>query len=262
MRSIVILIFCFSFFFTVAQEIDQAYIDLIDTYRTEHLESLWKNDRAPLNEEDLDDVKFFDLDKMYKINCAFTLTPDTEVFQMATYSGNQKPYRKYGFIRFEIEGQIHELAIYQSQNHLNHPVYKDYLFLPFKDITNDDTSYGGGRYLDIRLSEIVNGHIFIDFNKVYNPWCAYSAGFNCPVPPVENHLDIPIFAGERNFEGEYKPIVITEQNVFLKMYGKKISKPLRKLGHVNIVANSGESIDDLLQKLESFKEKLQTIPQR
>ncbi len=68
--------------------------------------------------------------------------------------------------------------------------------------------------------------------------------------------------GSENFEGEYKPIVITEQNVFLKMYGKKISKPLRKLGHVNIVANSGESIDDLLQKLESFKEKLQTIPQR
>ena len=68
--------------------------------------------------------------------------------------------------------------------------------------------------------------------------------------------------GSENFEGEYKPIVITEQNVFLKMYGKKISKPLRKLGHVNIVANSGESIDDLLQRLESFKEKLQTIPQR
>lgn len=68
--------------------------------------------------------------------------------------------------------------------------------------------------------------------------------------------------GSENFEGEYKPIVITEQNVFLKMYGKKISKPLRKLGHVNIIANSGESIDDLLQRLESFKEKLQTIPQR
>ena len=68
--------------------------------------------------------------------------------------------------------------------------------------------------------------------------------------------------GSENFEGEYKPIVITEQNVFLKMYGKKISKPLRKLGHVNIVANSGESIDDLLQRLEPLKEKLQTIPQR
>jgi len=67
--------------------------------------------------------------------------------------------------------------------------------------------------------------------------------------------------GSEGFEGEYKPIVITEKNVFLKMYGKKISKPLRKLGHVNIVANSHESVDDLLERLESLKDKLQTIPQ-
>ena len=66
--------------------------------------------------------------------------------------------------------------------------------------------------------------------------------------------------GSEDFEGEYKPITITEKNVFLKMYGKKISKPLRKLGHVNLVANSNESIDNLLQKLESIKEKLKTIP--
>ena len=68
--------------------------------------------------------------------------------------------------------------------------------------------------------------------------------------------------GSEDFEGEYKPIVIAEPNVFLKMYGKKISKPLRKLGHVNIVANPQESIDDLLKRLDSLKEKLQTIPQR
>ena len=68
--------------------------------------------------------------------------------------------------------------------------------------------------------------------------------------------------GSEDFEGEYKPIVIEEPNVFLKMYGKKISKPLRKLGHVNIVANPQESIDDLLKRLEPLKEKLQTVPQR
>ena len=68
--------------------------------------------------------------------------------------------------------------------------------------------------------------------------------------------------GSEDFEGEYKPIVITEKNVFLKMYGKKISKPLRKLGHINIVANTGESIDDLLQRLDSLKDKAQTVPKR
>ena len=63
--------------------------------------------------------------------------------------------------------------------------------------------------------------------------------------------------GSKDFEGEYIPINISEKNVFLKMYGKKISKPLRKLGHINLVGNPGESTDYLLQKLESLKEKLQ-----
>ncbi len=64
--------------------------------------------------------------------------------------------------------------------------------------------------------------------------------------------------GSKNFEGEYTPIEISEQNVYLKMYGKKISRPLRKLGHVNLVASEDESINDLLQKLSSFKDKVRT----
>ena len=66
--------------------------------------------------------------------------------------------------------------------------------------------------------------------------------------------------GPKNFEGEYKPIEISEQNVFLKMYGKKISKPLRKLGHFNLVGTQGESIDQLLKKLESLKDKVSINP--
>ena len=66
--------------------------------------------------------------------------------------------------------------------------------------------------------------------------------------------------GPKNFEGEYKPIVLSEQNVFLKMYGKKISKPSRKLGHFNLVGKQGESIDQLLKKLESLKDKVSISP--
>ena len=65
--------------------------------------------------------------------------------------------------------------------------------------------------------------------------------------------------GSKDFEGEYKPIEISKQNVYLKMYGKKISKPLRKLGHVNLVGREGESIDDLFHKLTSLKDKVNTI---
>lgn len=66
--------------------------------------------------------------------------------------------------------------------------------------------------------------------------------------------------GSKNFEGEYNTLEISEQNVFLKMYGKKISKPLRKLGHFNLVAKQGETIDDLLKKLETIKDKASINP--
>ena len=66
--------------------------------------------------------------------------------------------------------------------------------------------------------------------------------------------------GSGGFEGEYNTIEISQENIFLKMYGKKISKPQRKLGHVNLVANENESIKDLVEKLEAIKEKLQTTP--
>jgi len=66
--------------------------------------------------------------------------------------------------------------------------------------------------------------------------------------------------GPKNFEGEYKPVEMSEQNVFLKMYGKKISKPLRKLGHFNLVAQQGETIDQLLKKLETIKDKVSIYP--
>ena len=61
--------------------------------------------------------------------------------------------------------------------------------------------------------------------------------------------------GSKNFEGEYKPIQISEKNLFLKMYGKKISKPLRKLGHFNLVGVDGESMESLLKKIDVIKEK-------
>jgi 5-(carboxyamino)imidazole ribonucleotide synthase len=66
--------------------------------------------------------------------------------------------------------------------------------------------------------------------------------------------------GSKNFEGEYKSINISEQNVFLKMYGKKISKHLRKLGHVNLVGKQGETIDQLLKKLETLKDRVSINP--
>ena len=64
-------------------------------------------------------------------------------------------------------------------------------------------SYGGGRYLDLRMKEIEGDKIYLDFNKAYNPFCAFSAGYSCPIPPKENHLKVAIEAGEKNFVREH-----------------------------------------------------------
>jgi uncharacterized protein len=83
-------------------------------------------------------------------------------------------------------------------------LYKNNLFLPFKDHTNGEESYGGGRYINLYTTDIQDGKIEIDLNTCYNPWCAYSDGYNCPIPPKENHLEMEVRAGEKNFKGSYK----------------------------------------------------------
>ncbi len=78
-------------------------------------------------------------------------------------------------------------------------VYKDHLFLPFTDLTSGEESYGGGRYIDLETTGIINNRLVIDFNKAYNPYCTYSDGYNCPIPPRENDLPVAIRAGEKAF---------------------------------------------------------------
>ena len=82
--------------------------------------------------------------------------------------------------------------------------YKDYLFLPFTDLTSGKETYASGRYLDLKTDEIKNGKVTLDFNKAYNPYCAYVSGvYNCPIPPKENTLGVEVKAGEKLFTGSH-----------------------------------------------------------
>ncbi len=91
------------------------------------------------------------------------------------------------------------LYIYQSEALMQQEKYKYYLFVPFGDVTSGFTSYGGGRYMDFTFQDIKNNKLSIDFNKAYNPYCAYTAGYNCPIPPKENLLTVAIDAGEKSY---------------------------------------------------------------
>ena len=122
---------------------------------------------------------------------------------MLTYSGMRKQYVKYGELHFELAGKKQRLNVYQSLDLRKMPQYRDYLFVPFKDLTNAGETYGGGRYLDFRMKDIEGSDCVLDFNKAYNPYCAYSEGYNCPIPPRENHLEAKVEAGEMNFGKEH-----------------------------------------------------------
>ncbi len=153
---------------------------------------------SPLPAADVADFKghpFFVPNKKFKIKASFERTPDAKPFQMPTSTDRLPIYTQYGIATFTIDGKEYTLNVYQNQK------YKETLFLPFYDLTNDEFTYGGGRYLDLKYPK--GGKIKLDFNQAYHPYCAYSDQYSCPIPPFENRLDLAIMAGVKLAE-KYK----------------------------------------------------------
>jgi len=172
----------------------------IEKHREKYKANFLKNSSSPLKKKNFEYLRFYEPDEKFKVACEFVATKKREKpFEVPTSSGQTATYTKFGELKFEIDGKPYKLAVYQSLRLRNLPQYRDYLFIPFKDLTNGKESYGGGRYLDLRMKQIEGDKIYLDFNKAYNPYCAFSAGYSCPIPPKENHLKVAIEAGEKNF---------------------------------------------------------------
>ena len=120
---------------------------------------------------------------------------DTDVdpasLEIPTTTGDLQVYRRAGLVRFTVVGLPTQLTLFAADG-------RDSLFVPFRDATSGDETYGGGRYLDVEPP--VNGRVVVDLNLAYNPWCAYNPSWSCPLPPPENQLVVPIRAGELTFE--------------------------------------------------------------
>ena len=114
--------------------------------------------------------------------------PEKEQIQLPTSTGDIKTYTRYGRFSFNVAGRTAQLTLFSSPHGY---------FLPFVDALAGTETYGAGRYLD--PEQLPDGKFLIDFNLAYNPYCAYNELWNCPIPPAENRLDVPIRAGEKNF---------------------------------------------------------------
>ena len=194
MKYILLFLFCSTFVF--------AQKDLLASkkFQTELNQSYADSLKSPLTKEDLNHFKgldFFPIDEKYIVEATFVRTKKEKPFGMKTTTSRTPLYKKYGELRFSIEGKEFKLNVYQNIDLIKKPGYDDYLFLPFSDLTCGKESYIGGRYVDVRIQK---GTIWtIDFNKAYNPYCAYNYEYSCPIVPLENDLDIEILAGVKKF---------------------------------------------------------------
>ncbi|MDF4221660.1 DUF1684 domain-containing protein [Maribacter huludaoensis] len=152
-------------------------------------------DRFRINFESLD---FFEPDTSYVVQAEFIRTPEALPFAMPTTTDRESTEVVYGIAKFTLNGKEHELEIYQSPELIKQAEYEDYLFLPFTDKTNGEETYGGGRYLDLTIPK--GNKIILNFNKAYNPYCAYNKKFSCPIVPKVNNLDTEIKVGVKAFE--------------------------------------------------------------
>jgi len=116
--------------------------------------------------------------------------PKPLYINLPTNKGRERKYVKYGRFKFRWEGKEYVLQIYR-------PLGGGELFLPFKDKTSEKETYPEGRYLYIE--PMIGGKVLIDFNRAYNPFCAYNEKYTCPFAPKENWLEIAIQAGEKRF---------------------------------------------------------------
>ena len=175
-------------------------VDILDFQK--ELNDSYKNpETSPLPDKyrkDFEGLDFYAPDTSYVVRAKFVRTPDAEPFFLPTTTDRKTEEVVYGIAHFTLNGTEHQLEVYQSLGLIDQEEYKDYLFLPFLDDTNGNETYGGGRYIDLSIPE--GDTLVIDFNKAYNPYCAYNKKYSCPLVPRQNYLRTNVRAGVKDFK--------------------------------------------------------------
>lgn len=197
-RYLVFLILFISFGCKVKDIPNTAYSNEIQTHRQETLSNL-TNKQGPLSLDKAKGLQYYAPDEDFKIVASYKKIKAEGVTVIPTYSGKENDYIEFAKLTFNLDGKDHNLTAFKGLKSMRLPQYRNKIFIMFKDETNGKSTYGGGRYIYIEESLIQDDKLEIDFNKAFNPYCAYSDGYNCPIPPLENHLKAAIEAGEKSF---------------------------------------------------------------
>lgn len=201
MSRILMLFLAFALISATPNGKAKRYLKKLVKHRLEKEAEFKDPSESPLKEEakQFPGNEYFIGDYTYLVEARVEKVDDGEPFKMPTSNPDrQKTYVPYAKLHFELEGKSWTLTAYFSPQVARMPGYEDYLFLPFTDLTNSEGTYGGGRYLDMRIP--TGNTVMIDFNKCYNPYCAYSDGWSCPIPPKENFMEMRVEAGVKDYD--------------------------------------------------------------
>ncbi len=185
-------------FYTIYGSKDQTeYVNQIVKERKEKDTFMRTSKESPFADDpdSFEGLKYFPPDIKYRITADLKPVEDRKLVVVATNDGKEERYMEYAYAEFDLMGFRNRLLILEM---IDMGPARGKLFLAFGDGTSADETYGAGRYLDINRVQGSNT-ITLDFNKAYNPYCAYTDKFSCPLPPPENLLTVPIQAGEKTY---------------------------------------------------------------
>lgn len=149
----------------------------------------------PEEKENFQGLNYYPVDLAYRVVAQLKPETNAGIFRVQTTTGEHKEYNRAGRLEFEIKGQHLSLTAFLPP--ADEAMHGGRLFVPFRDKTSGKETYGAGRYLD--LNKKASNEYVLDFNRAYNPYCAYSPYYSCPLPPGENNLPIELLAGEKLF---------------------------------------------------------------
>jgi len=171
-----------------------SYPDEISAWRAERDAYMRSSDSPvlPAQRATFQPLPYYAIDEQYNVPAGLKVIRGDDVIEMSTSSGKPRRMRRIGTLGFTLKGQAHTLTAFTEADDTS----LRRLFVPFGDLTNGLETYQGGRYLDLDLRG--SGVYELDFNRAYHPFCVFNPEYECPIPPRENRLQVPIKAGERN----------------------------------------------------------------
>jgi uncharacterized protein len=166
-----------------------SFSNLANKDRVEYRSNLLNMESPPLKDDE--GIQFFEPDEKWVIDAKLEKLPKNKNYKMSMTDTSKADAVLMGKLKFDINGKSYALLVFEEG---------ETIMVPFKDKTNGQTTYGGGRYVNIAAKDLDPEHIHIDFNQAHNFYCAYNDNYICPVPPSENTLDIAVNAGEMKFK--------------------------------------------------------------